>query len=78
MPLFEYKCESCKRVTEVLALTRDDDVPPAVCPHCAAERFSKQFSSFSAMTAGGGELPQMSCMREQGGCGSGNCCMSDD
>jgi putative FmdB family regulatory protein len=32
MPIYEYQCDDCERVTE--ALQKVDDPPLAECPHC--------------------------------------------
>lgn len=35
MPLYEYKCKACEKVTEVLQ--KMEEPPPPHCPHCAAK-----------------------------------------
>lgn len=35
MPLYEYRCLACERVTE--ALQRFDEPPWTICPHCGGE-----------------------------------------
>jgi putative FmdB family regulatory protein len=35
MPIYDYKCTACEKVTEVLQ--KQDDPPPKECPHCKAE-----------------------------------------
>lgn len=32
MPIYEYQCESCEKLTE--AIQRLDEEPLAICPHC--------------------------------------------
>lgn len=68
MPLFEYKCDECNCTVEVLALSKSEDLPPALCPRCGAKsKFTKQFSAFATASPAGAELPQYNC-------GSGQCC----
>ena len=46
MPIYEYRCQSCRRSFEHLA-RRLTDVARN-CPHCGAPRPVKQFSTFAA------------------------------
>ncbi len=50
MPVYEYTCESCGRVTESLRRMADADAP-AACEHCGSERTRRAQSVFAA--AGG-------------------------
>jgi len=50
MPIYEYRCEKCGRVTQFLEKVggRKDHV----CGECGGKDLKKQFSSFSAKVAG--------------------------
>jgi len=47
MPVFEYKCSQCGKISEFLerAGTRQKHV----CSHCASDKLEKQFSTFAAV-----------------------------
>jgi len=44
MPIFEYRCEKCGKVTEVLE--RPGSKPRHTCPACGSRRMAKLFSAF--------------------------------
>jgi putative FmdB family regulatory protein len=46
MPLFEYKCSDCGKVSEFLE--KADTKTVRICAHCGGGKLSKQFSTFSA------------------------------
>jgi putative FmdB family regulatory protein len=74
MPIYEYRCDKCGEVSELLILGSNET--PA-CTHCGSEELSKLMSahntpgssqSFSAPEAG-------SCCGSPNSCGSpGSCC----
>ncbi len=74
MPMYEYECEGCGKVTEALRPMRDADEPIA-CEHCGKKRTQRIHSVFAA-ASGGREtsLPMNSC----GKCGDprGSCGMN--
>ncbi|MBB6217246.1 putative FmdB family regulatory protein [Anaerosolibacter carboniphilus] len=45
MPVFEYKCEECEKIFDVLVKTSDRDQGQK-CPHCQSEKVKKLFSTF--------------------------------
>jgi putative FmdB family regulatory protein len=47
MPIFEYKCENCGKISEFLE--KADSKAPHVCPACGSKDLTKQFSTFSAI-----------------------------
>ena len=57
MPIFEYECEQCGHVTEVLE--RPGAKGPHTCEKCGAQEMTKLFSSFGlgAKPASGGSRP---------------------
>ena len=52
MPIYEYACEKCKEVTEVIA--KVDDPPPAKCPQCGSKKLSRVVSRSAFHLKGGG------------------------
>jgi len=46
MPIYEYKCNSCEQVFEVLTRTHSD-TKELVCPECNSQSVAKMFSSFN-------------------------------
>ncbi|MGA1237119.1 MAG: FmdB family zinc ribbon protein [Limisphaerales bacterium] len=57
MPLYEYRCEKCGRVTEFLESFSSKK--QHTCSHCGSKRMVKEMSAFGTGGSGGG------------GCGSG-------
>ena len=45
MPLYEYRCNSCRR--RVTILTRDFSASSITCPNCGSTRLERLFSSFA-------------------------------
>lgn len=43
MPLYEYRCQSCDRVSEILVAADDAQTSPA-CTHCGSTDLHKQLS----------------------------------
>lgn len=43
MPLYEYRCRSCDRVSEILVAAGDAQ-PGLACTHCGSTDLHKQFS----------------------------------
>jgi putative FmdB family regulatory protein len=51
MPIYEYKCSKCGRISEFL---ENSGSPVAKkCAHCGSEKLEKRFSTFSARVADG-------------------------
>ena len=53
MPLYEYQCENCGKVFELLRRMSDSDGDIA-CPKCHSQKVDRQFSTFSAGVCGPG------------------------
>ena len=51
MPIYEYRCGSCRELFEALVYSSTK----VVCPECGSEELEKQFSSFAV----GGSAPDM-------------------
>lgn len=50
MPIFEYQCQNCGHILEVL--TRPSKPAPRKCPKCGEPKLERKFSTFSS---GGGK-----------------------
>ncbi|HBG77746.1 MAG TPA: hypothetical protein DDW84_02695 [Phycisphaerales bacterium] len=46
MPIFEYKCEKCGKISEFLE--KADSKSEHTCSHCGGKKLAKQFSAFAA------------------------------
>jgi putative FmdB family regulatory protein len=69
MALYEYRCKSCGRVSEVLVLSDDDS---AKCSWCGCEDMEKLMSTFAVSMKSGPSTPP-NC--PSGGCCNGGCGM---
>lgn len=73
MPLFEFICKSCDKISEQLVT---GSKKPA-CPNCGSKNLEKQLSTFSARTAGPSFSPPPcetgSCPTRGYGCSGGGC-----
>jgi putative FmdB family regulatory protein len=47
MPIFEYKCSDCGKISEFLE--KADIKADHICPACGGKNLTKQFSTFSAV-----------------------------
>jgi len=74
MPLYEYRCEACGAVSEVLVRGNR----PPTCEQCQSDRLKKLLSLPAAHTAGrrASNLPVCDAP-PQGGCGMGGCGLPD-
>ena len=65
MPLFEYLCETCNKVSDFLekADTRDKHT----CPHCGGSKMTKRLSGFAVGRSG------CSDSKPCGGCRTSGC-----
>ena len=52
MPIYEYVCEACGRITE--AMQRMSDPPPGSCPECGEGRLARLVSRTTFQLKGGG------------------------
>src|ERR1700675_3301549 len=46
MPIYEYRCEKCRRISSVLT-TRVTEKVAAVCAHCGGKKMSRLMSRFA-------------------------------
>ena len=52
MPIYEYRCEDCKKTFEVIQKFSDD--PIEKCAHCSGAKVEKLISQSSFVLKGGG------------------------
>lgn len=52
MPLYEYRCQACERVVEVLQRMGERRAGLA-CPACGADRLERALSTFASASPGG-------------------------
>ncbi len=50
MPIYEYRCEKCKKDFECLVFRQDEQVD---CPHCNSKKVNRLMSGFAHKSAGG-------------------------
>ncbi len=64
MPIYEYECKNCKKISEILVFS---SVEPK-CPKCGSKELKKLISATSSMTG----QPRMSMPgpKDRGCCGS--------
>ncbi len=67
MPIYEYKCGECGRVTEHLASGFSEKAPS--CAHCGSDKLSKLFSVPSSPRAGNAHSHADMCGGMEGACG---------
>jgi putative FmdB family regulatory protein len=74
MPIYEFRCEQCQNVFELLAVQSTDLVSPE-CPACKSPEISRILSraNVGGSSRGGQAMPQISSRT----CGSGNCATID-
>jgi putative FmdB family regulatory protein len=74
MPIFEYQCNTCNEVTEVLVLGKEENL---ACKGCGSKDLTKLMSAHStpaSTRSAVGEVPG-GCCGAPGSCGSpGSCC----
>lgn len=73
MPLFEYRCEACDHVFEVLVR----EGTKIICPTCGSAKAEKLLSAFSAQVKSSGPACRDGACPSGGGgspcCGGGGC-----
>ncbi len=68
MPLYEFKCRSCKQQFEE-RLTSYRDIPEVVCPDCGSDSVDKLLSLFSTQ---GCQSSSSTSAFSSSGCGGGS------
>jgi len=75
MPIYEYKCEECKKITEILLLKSADKELP-VCKYCGSKKLVKLISKPATVIIGVGNPKGTTCCGRTERCDSPPC--SDD
>ena len=75
MPIYEYRCDSCGKVVEILQRSHTHKRPP-VCPDCGSTEMQRMISSPGSIVMGGSSLPGTACCGREERCSSPPC--SDD
>jgi len=72
MPIYEYRCEECEKVTEILQ--RKSTVGgEIICPFCGSSRMKKQISSFSSVISNKPSLKGKTCCGKDQRCDTPPC-----
>ena len=77
MPIFEYKCEQCGHVIEVL--TRNRRAARPTCEKCGGSEMSKLLSGFAVgqgKSSGAASCDSCASLPSCGGCPDGTCSLS--
>ena len=74
MPIYEYRCETCRKVSSFLIRSLETHHPPA-CPKCGAKKTARKLSVFasSVKSSTGASAPPPACGMGRGG-SCGRCC----
>ncbi len=82
MPILEFRCAKCEKVSEELVLAGDVAATP-VCPKCGAREMTRLLSTFAAGHSSSGSADFGGCAtpgacESTGMCGMGGVCGSGD
>jgi putative FmdB family regulatory protein len=75
MPIYEYRCVDCGRVSEILYRQGTEETLPA-CPHCGSHRMERIISAPGSIVMGGSSRPGATCCGREERCSYPPC--SDD
>ena len=71
MPIYEFRCQKCEDLFELLVMSQSDEVEMR-CPKCGAEEFERVMSRAShTMAPGAGDAPGVSSQSRS--CNGGSC-----
>lgn len=76
MPIYEYKCENCGKVVEVLSASASGDASPVGCICGKGSRFVRLYSTFAALADSHSESHIARCRPE--GCCGGACGLGEN
>jgi putative FmdB family regulatory protein len=74
MPIYEYKCQDCGQINEVLVLKKDEEVS---CTSCNSQNLEKLISAHNTVGSSNGFVADSpgGCCGSPNSCGSpGSCC----
>lgn len=60
MPIYEYKCEDCNKITEIFLKSKENKETP-VCKHCGSKKLTKQISAPGAVIMGSSHPKGTTC-----------------
>jgi putative FmdB family regulatory protein len=66
MPIYEYRCEDCRRKTSVLTLRVSESVDPS-CDHCGGTRLRRLMSRFATPKSEDARLESLADPSSMGG-----------
>ncbi|MGQ9673630.1 MAG: FmdB family zinc ribbon protein [Candidatus Aminicenantales bacterium] len=72
MPIYEYKCRDCGRVTEVLVRSKSHE-PELRCDYCQSRNIQKIVSSPAAVLRGEASLKGKTCCGKDERCSTPPC-----
>jgi putative FmdB family regulatory protein len=74
MPIYEYRCQTCSKVFELLVRGAAAEGP--TCPECGGEELKRLFSLFASRSESAAASAPAATMRQGGGgcCGGGCGC----
>ena len=74
MPIYEYRCQTCSKVFELLVRGADAEGP--ACPECGGAELTRLFSLFASRSDSANAGAPAATMRQGGGgcCGGGCGC----
>jgi putative FmdB family regulatory protein len=65
VPIYEYLCEGCGMITELMQ--KMTDPPPSTCPECGSHHIAKLVSRSAFQLKGGGWYADLYSSRKKGG-----------
>jgi len=68
MPLYEYECKKCGKLTEILQIHSEND-KDVKCPECGSSEMRRKFSTFGVIMGSG----KVSSARIADSCPTGTC-----
>jgi putative FmdB family regulatory protein len=72
MPIYEYRCVDCGKVSEILQRSLTQEERP-VCAHCGSIKMERMISSLGSIVMGGSSLPGTTCCGREERCSSPPC-----
>jgi len=75
MPMYEYRCDECQAVSELLRTMKQAD-DAAACESCGSQKTRRVQSVFQACASAGGGQGAGSSHVHSGGCCGGGCGMA--
>jgi putative FmdB family regulatory protein len=72
MPIYEYRCEACGKITDILLL-KNSDRESIVCKHCGSRKLKKLVSKPAAVIIGNSHPKGTTCCGRTDRCDSPPC-----